>query len=234
MQNIIERIKSDEWFVKCENIQQYNLLTKICREQGFRWSASQNETLSYLEPSIIFFPMYIGVDLEFFKQNILCYTNCDFNCYRDENNLIEDITELFFGEQTFEYLLTPIEKYKIDLLLAIIREQNIEQKIEGKWNKIIKPICEINLENLIENYRIDKKTPLIIPEYVWNAIDPKFKYAAMDENKRIYFYKNEPTRMVDIWGGDFDSKDMASGKCFGIDITNINWKYSLVKRPTKE
>lgn len=60
----------------------------------------------------------------------------------------------------------------------------------------------------------------------WNLIDPKYKFAAMDENGEIYLYTSEPYIFYNYW----DSKDpLKFFKIFMCDDTS-NWKQSLTTR----
>lgn len=71
-----------------------------------------------------------------------------------------------------------------------------------------------------------------ISKKLWHAIDPKYKYAAMDKRQRIYFYENKPTRLSTLWsatGGEYAV--LMANTLFNIDATNIDWKKSLLKRP---
>jgi hypothetical protein len=77
------------------------------------------------------------------------------------------------------------------------------------------------------DYRIVPTQPLDIP---WDIINPKWKWVAMDEDKNIYLYTTEPTKMDYQWiivqGATCDLNN-----CLVIKPTNIPWDQSLVKRP---
>lgn len=81
------------------------------------------------------------------------------------------------------------------------------------------------------DYRIKQVSPLIIP---WDAIKPEYKWAAKDADDRIHLFSVEPLKCAGAWGNGVDA-----GNYFPWpdwlniqDPDNIDWKDSLVERPS--
>jgi hypothetical protein len=77
-------------------------------------------------------------------------------------------------------------------------------------------------------YRV--KSALEIP---WEVLDPKWKWAAMDQSGRIMVYTNKPFQGTNIWnyteGAHFVLTDIF--RLAGQDTSLIDWKNSLTQRP---
>lgn len=68
---------------------------------------------------------------------------------------------------------------------------------------------------------------------IWEMVDEDFKYMAIDANGDIYLYKYKPELEDDYWDADDSDEDYEeiSESVLNIDTDNIDWRYSLVKRP---
>lgn len=68
---------------------------------------------------------------------------------------------------------------------------------------------------------------------IWEMVDKDFEYMAMDANGDIYLYKYKPELEDDHWDADDRDEDYEeiSEYVLNIDTDNIDWRYSLVKRP---
>lgn len=68
---------------------------------------------------------------------------------------------------------------------------------------------------------------------IWEMVDEDFKYMAIDANGDIYLYKYKPELEDDYWDVDDSDEDYEeiSESVLNIDTDNIDWRYSLVKRP---
>lgn len=65
-----------------------------------------------------------------------------------------------------------------------------------------------------------RQRQLVIP---WEHIKPEYKWAAMDEDGEIYFFKQKPRK---------DAYPDAMQSCLlNINTTGIDWRESLVQRP---
>lgn len=87
-----------------------------------------------------------------------------------------------------------------------------------------------------------KNTPLKIDENIWDLIDHKWQYAAMDENGNIFLYLKEPVIEKNYWiilmGEDGEERKLSDfvllNEIFNIDTTGVIWNKSLTKRPNKK
>lgn len=67
---------------------------------------------------------------------------------------------------------------------------------------------------------------------IWEMIDEDFKYMAIDASGDIYVYKFKPELNDDHWdANELDNFEEISEYVLNIDTDNIDWRYSLVKRP---
>lgn len=68
---------------------------------------------------------------------------------------------------------------------------------------------------------------------IWEMVDEDFKYMAIDANGDIYLYKYKPELKDDHWDADDRDEDYEeiSEYVLNINTDNIDWRYSLVKRP---
>lgn len=228
MKTIIERLQNGEWFVTCNNGIEFNYLKELCKPCNFKWC--DGEDLNDIMEYEFNYPVHIGVDFVFAhtNQKELCYCTTNFNYDRSSENQIEDLTEVIFNKTFY----TTKEKEKLDLLLAIIRGEPVEVKdVNDKWKLKTGHIDEVNLKSLLNNYRLPTFNLLIISKEIWNVVDPKFKYAAVDPGKMLWFYEYEP-QYREIDGGWNSTKgNVAGGNCFNIDLTKVDYKNSLVQRP---
>lgn len=67
---------------------------------------------------------------------------------------------------------------------------------------------------------------LVIP---WQHIKPEYKWAAMDMDCEIYFFKQKPRMDADQWLPT--DADAMQSCLLNIDTTGIDWRESLVQRP---
>lgn len=226
MKTIIERLQNGEWFVTCSNGSEFNYLKELCKQCNFKWCDGEdlNDVMEY----DFGYPVHIGVDFLHTNQKELCFCKTNFNYDRSPENQIVDLTEVIFNKIFY----TKKEKEKLDLLLAMIRGEPVEVKdVNGKWKLKTSHIDEVNLKSLLNNYRLSTFKLLIISQEIWNVVDPKFKYAAVDAGKMLYFYEYEP-QYSEIDGRWNSTKGRAAGgNCFNIDLTKVDCKNSLVKRP---
>jgi len=65
--------------------------------------------------------------------------------------------------------------------------------------------------------------PLVIPK----GLSPKWKYAAMDKNKRVWVYTDMP--ILASIGWDCQADTLAMNDMFDIDTRGVDWKSSLIK-----
>lgn len=76
-------------------------------------------------------------------------------------------------------------------------------------------------------YRV-QQTDLVIP---WDALLPKFKWAAQDEDGSIYVYVNEPTkRFYDAWSNG-GSTICVNEYLVGVIPSTKPWTETLIQRP---
>lgn len=68
---------------------------------------------------------------------------------------------------------------------------------------------------------------------IWEMVDKEFEYMAIDADGSIYVYEYKPYLEDDHWSADErdDDYEEISESVLNIDTDNIDWRYSLVKRP---
>lgn len=119
--------------------------------------------------------------------------------------------------------MTPEQRSKI--VEALVMKTEIEVWYSGELgDKWVKPQNSLRLY-LDSCYRIPSHK-LDIP---WNLIKPKFKWAAMDQNCKIYVYTNQPEILKTMYSplrGSFENLSVLD-----IDTTSVDWEESLVQRP---
>lgn len=118
------------------------------------------------------------------------------------------------------------QEHMVQILLANMQGLPVEYKRGDDWHRAVPDYVSLYTE-----YRIvSKSTPLPISREMWQLIDNKWKYVAMDGDGEVYFYEHEPTigTTHDVWS-------CKTGKCiesaFVIDTEGVDWKMSLTKRP---
>ena len=102
-------------------------------------------------------------------------------------------------------------------------------------------------------------TPLPISREIWESVDKKWQYAAMNKDKEIYFFEHSPRLEVDGWvcyqlidgfhrrlvsflhsygcypadhvWDSYKSLTSCTICSFNINTDNIDWEYSLTCRP---
>lgn len=83
---IINRLKSQQWYVKCINISQFELLMQACKEANIHWCYETDTEDLKMEQRL---PIYIGTALTFCNKNEIWFSQVKFN-------KIPDITKLLF------------------------------------------------------------------------------------------------------------------------------------------
>lgn len=94
MYNIIKRLKQSNWFVTCQNEEQYYQLMQLCHDADLVWACG-SECLAKCFLNIDDFPVYIGVnkDYDLSTQSTLLYSkNKEFVL----SEKMEDITNMIF------------------------------------------------------------------------------------------------------------------------------------------
>lgn len=77
-------------------------------------------------------------------------------------------------------------------------------------------------------YRVAKpSTPMTIP---WDAINPKYCYAAKDKNGSIWVYSEKPRTNKSTWGGGENPMPIHE-LMLGVDPGTVPWDRSLQERP---
>lgn len=68
---------------------------------------------------------------------------------------------------------------------------------------------------------------------IWKIVDEDFEYMAMDADGSIYFYVYKPELNDNQWSVDEINDDFEeiTERVLNINVDNIDWRYSLVKRP---
>lgn len=93
-------------------------------------------------------------------------------------------------------------------------------------------------EDKIITLEISKKvvtpTPITIPDGVWDIIDERYTYIAMNKNNDFIAFEKLP--VIDENDNRWKKDNGYSDYCFSddwvnIDVKEINWRMSLTKRP---
>ena len=68
----------------------------------------------------------------------------------------------------------------------------------------------------------------------WDALEPKWKFIAADEDGDVYVFTTEPAKCRTCWanGSDESGRSMEVTDLFNFQYTD--WEHSLVERPSKE
>ena len=115
------------------------------------------------------------------------------------------------------------QEYMIQILLA--KMQGIEVQILnsiGDWSISTRDVICID-----SIYRI-KSHELPITKEMWAMIGEKWKWAAKDEDGRVWFYKRKPFIDDDSW---FSFSGMCAGNVCVLNTNDIDWRRSLTRRP---
>lgn len=236
---IITRMKYQSWYVKCENEQQIKILLDICDKLGLKWIGDDNlSATQFIPQNNEYFPICIGVDQQFNEENgeqvqSLTYTDPDysfisvdaFSIYDSVVNITEEFFKIFNSSSSLTLLANAILENKV----VYLKDRN------DKWFKPDFTQYKIG-DNSINN---QISTPLNITPEMWNLIDPRYKFVAMDSDGDIYFYEFEPKPDPDYLERNNDQFVwINSNSCgsyqlsiFNIDTTNIIPEKSLTKRP---
>lgn len=117
------------------------------------------------------------------------------------------------------------QKHMIQIVLAKMQGLEVEvQRPDGGWSTSTHDVMSIDLVYRIKSYEL----PVV--KEIWAAIDKKWKWAAMDKDGVIYFYKDEPCIFGDnnFWStGD----DIYHESILAINTDGIDWRKSLTRRP---
>ncbi|MCX8729630.1 hypothetical protein J3U66_04480 [Gilliamella sp. B2969] len=115
------------------------------------------------------------------------------------------------------------QEYMIQILLA--KMQGIEVQILnsiGDWSISTRDVICID-----SIYRI-KSHELPITKEMWAMIGEEWKWAAMDEEGDVWFYKEKPYNTGECWHTDSWGYTL---NILAIDTDRIDWRKSLTKRP---
>lgn len=156
------------------------------------------------------------------------WNGLSFNKTEEQSMTNETATEIKGDDVDREHLHNILDAW---LDGEIIQVKNIRTE---NW---VKEIDDFSLLITLDSYyRIKPKhTPLPIPDELWKLINPKFEYAAINENGLIYLYSSKPLLREDIecWvvPEQHLNRDILSSSAFGINTDGIDWRLSLTKRP---
>lgn len=118
------------------------------------------------------------------------------------------------------------QEHMVQILLAKMQGIEVElyDRIGKEWITSATSAVYVNT-----NYRI-KSHELPITREMWAMIDKEWKWAAMDKDGVIYFYKDEPCIFADndFW---FPGDDSYHESILAINTDGIDWRKSLTKRP---
>lgn len=118
------------------------------------------------------------------------------------------------------------EEYMVQVLLAKMQGVPVEYKCDTDWCLAASDYVSLDIE-----YRIvPQPTPLPITHNMWQMINKKWKYAAMDKDGEVYFYINEPYADKDDTSWNNSSGEYCRS-VLSFNIDGINWSLSLTKRP---
>lgn len=153
------------------------------------------------------------------------------------------------GEKATEWF--PFKTYPLDI--GFFKEENgITQDYYNLYEKY-------ELENITDWFFNSILTPLPISREIWESVDKKWQYAAMNKDKEIYFFEHSPRLEVDGWvcyqlidgfhrrlvsflhsygcypadpvWNSYKSLTSCTICSFNINTDNIDWEYSLTCRP---
>jgi len=119
--------------------------------------------------------------------------------------------------------MTPEER---SILASAWMEDKLEAFKDGYgWQSVLSTDC---LSPRV-TYRTKPKQ-LIIP---WEHIKPEYKWAAMDKNREVFIFSDEPVKSEDYWWTDSDKVDttLSSIDVLDIKVDGIDWQHSLAQRP---
>ena len=116
------------------------------------------------------------------------------------------------------------QEHMVQILLA--KMQGIEVEFYAcHYEKWISSVArDIDLDT---NYRI-KSHELPITTEMWAMIDKKWKWAVMNEDGEVLFYKEKPYNTGEYWYTDSCGCTL---NILAIDTDRIDWRKSLTKRP---
>lgn len=118
------------------------------------------------------------------------------------------------------------QEHMVQILLA--KMQGLEVEFYDNYcEKWVTAIVSYSYIDLDAKYRI-KSHELPITKEMWRMIDEKWKWAAMDEDGEVWFYKEKPYNTgegwhIDSWGYILN--------ILAIDTDGIDWRKSLTRRP---
>ena len=218
-----ERLLKKNWFVTSQNKQEASLVLQACDDAGITWADGEKATEWFPFEK---YPLYIGF---FNDENGI--TRSNYNIY--EKCELENITDWFFNAiKNNDSKLTPQnaeQEHLVQMLLAKLQGIPVEfwNDFDQIWGDSSSDSISISVK-----YRLKPElilTPLPISRELWSYIDKQWKFAAMDKNKKIFFYEEKPyTYMSNCWVSSSDGYS----KCpLNINTDGINWKLSLTERP---
>ena len=247
---VIERLKKKNWFVTSQNKQEASLVLQACDDAGITWADGEKATEWFPFKT---YPLDIG----FFKEEN-GITQDYYNLY--EKHELENITDWFFDAiKNNDSKLIPQnaeQEHYVQILLAKMQRIPVECYFGSGDGWVDSTILYIDLGR---KYRIKPTTPLPISREIWESVDKKWQYAAMNKDKEIYFFEHSPRLEVDGWvcyqlidgfhrrvfsflhsnGGytsdpvwdSYKSLTSCTICSFNINTDNIDWEYSLTCRP---
>ena len=220
-QQLIERLKQKNWYVKCQNKQDARLVLQACDDAEITWAGGEKLTEWYPFKTYPF-------DIGFFKDGN-GITQDYYNLYEKEE--VENITDWFFNaiknnDGNLIPKLTPQsaeQEHLVQILLAMMQKIPVEVNISGEWELSVILFPTMNYE-----YRIKPKpTPLPISREIWSHLDKIWKYATMDRDGLTFWHQEKPTQNHLGWG----SVDYRSTYPLNFNSEGINWETSLTERP---
>lgn len=221
-----ERLLQKDWYVECKTKKDADLVLQTCDEAGIIWrdgdKATEWKQFKQYPLCIIFYQNKCGVMYDY---------SVDFSYYKE--NEMENITDWFFNAiKNNDSKLTPQnaeQEHLVQMLLAKLQGIPVEfwNDFDQIWGDSSSDSISISVK-----YRLKPElilTPLPISRELWSYIDKQWKFAAMDKNKKIFFYEEKPyTYMSNCWVSSSDGYS----KCpLNINTDGINWKLSLTERP---
>ena len=114
------------------------------------------------------------------------------------------------------------QQHMVQILLAKMQGIDIEYFKNKKWHNSSAGWVDLRL-----NYRI-KSHGLPITREMWGMIDEEWKWAAKDEDGRVWFYKKEPFKLERYWHVDFKGCTLS---VLALNTDGIDWRKSLTRRP---
>lgn len=221
---VIARLKQKDWYAKCQNKQDSELVLQACDEAGITWVGGEKTTE--------------WCPFETYPFDI-CFFNNSYGISADNSNIcemfgLENITDWFFNaiknnDGNLIPKLTPQnaeQEHLVQILLAMKQSLYVEVDYGSGW---------VNAVTLFHNgdfkYRINPNpnpTPIPVSRKIWKKINKEFRFIVMDKNERFYHCKKAPKRVDGEWLLS-EVEHIKSPLVFNSD--GIDWRTSLTERP---